>query len=424
MANNQWRGDAPAVAQVVTLLVDGTPATGQVYGVTINGKSIAYTAILGDTNASIAASLTSLLELSTTPAEFQEVIWSNDGSAVVTATAATAGVPFELTTSATGTGLLTPTTVTPSTGPNHADDPANWSLGTVPTAGDDVLIDGGSDLLYGLGNLTAAAFASLSITAGFTGAIGLPVRHGVGVGTALGNGYVEYRVRMFPVGSAVPIPIGAGTDTGTGSGPTLVNLACTTTLALTVLATGTPQSTAAPVVNVSGCAAGELSMISGSVGLAADLASLVATVGTILVAGGTLSIGSGASVTTLTQNSGIINLAGTVSTLNMTGGTFNLSGSLGTVTATPAPSGRVRLLWRGGGTISSLTFQGQGAGQTAPVLDCSYDPRAKVLTSASFTGGAKLFDPSKTVTMTNPIAMDRASLATSDLGAVFFIQRT
>ncbi len=420
MATNQWRGDAPAVSQVVTLTVGGTPVAGQVYGVTINGKTIAYTAITGDTNPSIASGLTALLGLSTTPAEFQEELWTTDGSGNVTATAATPGVPFVLTASATGTGTLTATTVTPSTGPNHADDPANWSLGTIPADGDDVLLSGGSDVLYGLGNLTPAAFASLSVTAGFTGAIGLPVRHAGGIGAALGNGYVEYRPREFPVGSGVPITIGSGS----GSGPTLVNLSCGATLALTVIGTGSPQSTAAPAVNVSGCSTGVLAVSGGSVGLAADDASLTATVGTGSVAGGTLTIGSGATVTALTQNGGTVAAAGTVSGLAITGGTFNLSGSLGAVTATPAASGRVRVHWRGGGTISTLTFQGQGAGQTAPVLDCSCDPRAKTLTNATFTGGARLYDPSKTVTLTNPMSMDRASLAASDLGAVFSIQRT
>ena len=420
MATNRWRGDAPAIAQVTTLTVGGLPSAGQVYGVTINGKTISYTAGSSATNASITTGLCALLVLNTTPPEFQEAIWTNDGVSVITATAATAGVPFTLTASATGAGTLTAATTTPSVGPNHADSPANWSLGSLPGTGDDVLIDGGADLLYGLGNLTAAALDSFRVKASFVGAIGLPVRNTSGIGIGSSAGYVEYRPREYPIGSGVPVTIGEGP----GAGPNLVNLASAGTLALTIVTTG-PAMRVSPVVNVSGCTDGALVATGGSIGLAADDDSLTGTITTMTISGtAAMTIGPSGSVTTISQDAGAIYSAGTAGGLTITGGAFTLTGTLDSVTATPALSGQVEVLWQTGGTIGSATFTGQGPGQSAPILDCSVDPRAKTLTNSTFTGGAQLYDPNKTVTLTNPMSIDRASLAASDLGPVFTIQRT
>jgi phage tail sheath gpL-like len=69
----RWRGDAPAVKQVIAVTVGGTPANGQVYTVTWNGSSVAYTAGDGDTNASIAAALQARLA-ATELAEVRDVI--------------------------------------------------------------------------------------------------------------------------------------------------------------------------------------------------------------------------------------------------------------------------------------------------------------------------------------------------------------
>lgn len=105
MSSKVWRGDAPAVSQVNTITVGGTAAAGQQYAVTINGKSVPYSASNTDTNSTIAAALQALLAACTIP-EFQEVTWTAV-NAVITGTAANPGVPFTQTSSATGTGTLT-----------------------------------------------------------------------------------------------------------------------------------------------------------------------------------------------------------------------------------------------------------------------------------------------------------------------------
>lgn len=127
---NIWRGDAQSVAQVNTITVGGTAAATQVYSVTINLKTISYTAIGGDTNSTIAAALRALLAASTIP-EFAEVTWTVL-TTVITAASKTVGVPFTNTSSATGTGTLVTATTTANTGKYNWDDPDNWSEGRIP----------------------------------------------------------------------------------------------------------------------------------------------------------------------------------------------------------------------------------------------------------------------------------------------------
>jgi hypothetical protein len=418
MSVNRWRGDAIPQAQTETFTV-GSSTAGQTFGVTINGKTLSYTAVSGDTVATVTNGLQAVLSASSAPAEFQEVTWTSDGVSAVTATAATPGVPFV--TATAGTGTLTKATVTASSGPSHADAAANWTLGALPTTGDDVLIDGGADLLYGLQNLTAAAYNSLRVQASFTGNIGLPVWHNSGGGfTSSGSGYYEYRTRQWSLHTAVPVTIGEGS----GAGPKLVNLAVATALDLVVLKTGTPTSAggavATPAVNVSGCSSGTLSIAAGSVGIAADDNSLAATVGTASMTGGTLTVGVGATVTTLNQDAGTVNAYGAVATLTLNSGTYTqYDGSLTTVTAN---GGTVD--YRIGGTITSATFQNQGGSQNTATLECANDPRAKTITAGSFTGGAVLHDPFKTTTWTSAQTWDAPSLAASSLGPKFTLTRT
>lgn len=105
MSTNLWLGSAPAVAQVNTITVGGTPASGQQYAVTINGKSVTYTATGGDTNITIATALQLLLAASAID-EFNDATWTNPSNAVILGTSRTAGQPFTSTSSATGTGTL------------------------------------------------------------------------------------------------------------------------------------------------------------------------------------------------------------------------------------------------------------------------------------------------------------------------------
>ncbi len=408
MATNRWLGHGIATAQVVTLTV-GSATNTETFITTMNGKSITYVAGAAETTSTVATAIHALLSASQIP-EFLEVTWTVS-AAVVTGTAATAGIPFEI--SESGTGTYTLATATASSGPEDVSITSNWSLGTLPAAAEDILVDGGPDLLYGWAGIAAAAYATLRIKGSFEGKIGLSYRNPLG--------YIEYRARSWPIATAVAVTIGEGD----GQGPSRVNLTITTAVAVIVLKTQTRLDPATPVVNIAGNSSGTVVVAAGDVGLAADNDTLSGTVTTGTLGGdGFLTVGKGATVTTLNQNGGGCLNLGTTTTLNLTGGTFDHSGvALTTVTADPAPDSVVTFYWSCGATITTATFRGQ-VGSQGPVLDCSRDPRTRTLTNGTVSGGAKFFDPDKLVTFSNAITTDRASLVVSDFGARFTMSRT
>jgi hypothetical protein len=139
MANTIFRGDAKPVAQVVTI-TPANPEPGDVFTLTINGKSINYTAEEASV-ADVVDGLVAAWNESTIP-EFAEVTAAavdsddDDESDYLTLTADTPGVPFEVTASATDGGgfLIVVTTVTAgSPGQNEIQRitiPAGTSGGT------------------------------------------------------------------------------------------------------------------------------------------------------------------------------------------------------------------------------------------------------------------------------------------------------
>ncbi len=402
MATNRWRGDAANVSQITTLTV-GSATNTEMFTTTINTKVITYTAGAAETTSTVATAIQALLAASNIP-EFQEITWTV-ASAVVTGTASTPGVPFAVT--AGGTGTYTAATPTASKGSSDASTLANWSAGTLPAAAEDILIDSGADILYGLGGITPAIYASFKVKASFTGQIGLPYWNPAG--------YVEYRTRYYPVATTSPIKIGEGD----GAGPTRVYISSGLVLDLTVFATGVRQESV-PVVNVYGCTSGVVSVVSGDVGIAADDDTQTATVTTATVNdGATYTVGTGATTTTLNQDGAVVLSFGTVTTLTQYSGTTTLYAAPTTITA---DGGKVIGYYTG--TTTTATFRGQGNPQTDPVLDFSNDTRARTITNGSFTGGSSLLDPDKTTVWSNAQTWDSASLALSQLGPRFSLTRT
>jgi len=105
MATNLWRGDAAAVAQVVSL-TPASPIPGDKFSVTINGKTVSYTTTAA-TTSDVVQGLSSALQASTI-AEFLEISWYNNSNSYVQAAATTAGVPFTLSASVTPASLAVP----------------------------------------------------------------------------------------------------------------------------------------------------------------------------------------------------------------------------------------------------------------------------------------------------------------------------
>lgn len=207
-ANVYWVGKAPTVAQVDTV----TPANVEIddtFTVTCNTKTVTFKATAG-TVANVTAGLTAAINNSSEP-EFSELV-ATDASTTVQVRHDTAGVPFTITASAADGGgantqTLTKATATAASSKNHWDAAANWSSGAVPVSTNDVFIESGPDIKYGLAQ-SAVTLNSLHVARTFEREIGLPQRNAAG--------YQEYRDTFLAI-SADDATIGGGGTAGDGS---------------------------------------------------------------------------------------------------------------------------------------------------------------------------------------------------------------
>lgn len=422
MATRTFRGDAQAVAQVTTFTVGGTAANGQVYTVTCNLKTVSYTATGTDTNNSIASALQALLAASTI-AEFTEAGYTVSSN-VITATAATAGWPFTMTTSATGTGTLTASTTTSNSGPNCWDVASNWAEGAIPANGDDVVITKTSTSIYHGLDQSAVALNSLTIEASFTGTIGLPLIN-TGSGSAGGSfgstsGYREYRSRYLAIGASTVV-IGSGS--GSGSGRIQLDLGTTTSWSMTVYGTGTSLDANANALLVKGNGS-LLAASKGSIGLNTESGdtSTVTAIRTGYVntpqTDVNLTIGAGATITTLDISGGVINCYSGFTTLNMTAGTLTVQGGALNATTLNVTGGTV--YYQATGTLTTVNLA------TGAIFDRSRDNRSCTIGTLNLYSGCTFLDPTKAITFTNPIVFKEcgvADLAKLDLGKDFTLAR-
>jgi len=211
MATKQWLGAAASVAQV-TKIVYSSIVVGQTYSAIINGKTISYTTtttVLGD----LIDALVSAWNSSAEP-EIQEMVAARREDPTLSGLQLTAqaGVGGIVVTASATTGTATVTTPTAASGPNFWNVAANWVGGTVPSAADDIEIDGAVSsvsILYGLTDTNN--YASFKRMASYQGQIGLPATNP--------NGYQEYRTRRLTLGTGSAIAVELGY--GTGNHPTL-----------------------------------------------------------------------------------------------------------------------------------------------------------------------------------------------------------
>lgn len=392
MARNRLRGDAKAVAMVRSFTVTAAGSAGDAISVTMNGKTVSTVAPAAPTTSTVAAAIQAALQAAAdnaSPPEFAEAVWSVN-TATVTATAATAGVPFFDFTVAVGGGITIsgPTTTTASAGPNHWDTASNWSLGAVPVNTNDVdLIGSNVSLLYGL-DQNAVTLASLNCDSTYTGRIGLPAWNPAG--------YYEFRQKELKIGATL-VTIGAGQ----GSGSSLIkidNAAVQTTVL--ILGTGSPSVTGEPAVWWKGTHASNVVTVSGGrVGIAYDLGE-VATVATLGVSQANtppdVQCGTGLTLTTSNVQGGRLTLQSGHTTCNHDAGEVLVVG--------PSTCNLTTLNGRGGtfrqdapGTLGTVSLPGG-------YLDLSRDPRAKTVTNCTAYSGSTVNDPYKHATFTNGIA--------------------
>lgn len=417
MPTTYWAPNQAAVAQVETYTFTAPSGVGNWYIASINGKSVTYVSVSGDTAATVATGLFNLLNVTTgVPVELTEITFANPSSGVVTATAKVPGTPFANvpgTTAglvlSTGNGLAggisTVHTVAGSS-PSDVNDAQNWlrvigtapGVRTLPQNGDDVVVANTAvPMLWNLDRLVAVQFGTYTRWQTFTGTIGLPENNP--------NGYTEWRSTYFKfVGPQGSVPAGGlqmvlGQGSA-GSGPSRERYDVgSQQVTLTVLAGGSAVDeygvrflglhTANTFTLMNGVSLG-VAMLTGEV---SGLSSCVADGGALLGIGAGVTWTAGSTLT-MFGGSAILNAA--PATLVLNNGAQVTVGRDSQTWTTVTARGSSALTWLAGGTITTLTME------TGATLDKSQDARPLTITNSTLDGDTCIVnDPLNAITWTN-----------------------
>lgn len=306
---------------------------------------------------------------------------------VLLATTGSSAASYVDTGTAAGSTAYPTVNTTVNSGPNDWSVPANWSLGSVPAAGQDIVINNcATDLTWNVPS-SGPTFATWTQDASFTGRLGLP-------DISESGGYFEYRQRFAVFGVTNGNAATFGNGVGGGSGRTRINFNATQPV-ITVYATGQPIDPTIEALQLTNTASGAtLTAFAGSIGLCVvpgDTATLTTiNVGSINnpATDVTLRATSGLTLATLNQNGGDITLNAGLTTITKTLGTTTILGT-GAVTTMTLQGGT--LWYESSGTITTLSLQGG-------VIDFSRDNRARTITTATVYKGSGVNDPAKTTT--------------------------
>lgn len=402
------------MAQVTDLTVGGTVEAGDLFRVTIGGKYCEVAATTTSTTTTATEIYTALAALSASLfPEFAEVTWTNPSAGVVRATGVNAGVPVTITPTTTESNgsaadaqTFTGSTTTAATGPNHWDNTANWSSGTLPVDTDDVIITNTNvSILYGLAQ-SAVDLNSLRIFADFTGTIGLPFLNPAG--------YTEYRSRDLAISFGAAKVLTIGEADGPGSPRLRFNVGASVLLDVRVLKTAFPQvigELAVHVVNDTNSISVDVSR--GSVGIAADPGTtailLEARIGFASdpSSDAIVEIGRGCVSFDAQMTGGIVQSAAGLGNLIMYGG--HLRQTDGALSDVEVYDG-ARIEYLCADTITTLVLGNGGS------IDFSQDSRGRTVTNCSIKRGGELHDPAGSVTFTNPVAVEDSDDMVFDVG--------
>ena len=411
MPTAYWAPNQAAKAQVRTYTFTAPNSIGNTYNATLNGKTVTYSSVSGDTAALAATGLYNLLNVTEgIAAEFTEIEWANPSSGVITATAAVPGTPFAGVPGtslglvlSTGNGLsggITTANTTDNASPSDVNDAQNWlrvtapapGVRAIPVNGDDVVADNSTvPMLWNLDQLAAVQFNTWTRWQSMEGQIGLPENNPAG--------YTEWRATYFkfvgPQGSVpaggLQMVLGRGT---VGSGPGLeqydVGSQPTT---LTALAGGLIKFLGVHTANTFVTTGNVTLEIAALLGETANLSSCTIDGGAFVV------IGDGVTWTaasTLTMFGGSVVLAAAPATLAMNAGaqaTVTKDSLIWTVVT--QRNGSV-ITFLAGGTITTHTME------TGASLDKSLDARGLTITNSTIDGDSCFYnDPLNAIIWTN-----------------------
>lgn len=406
MATKTWIGKAAKVAQV-TKVVFSTVAAGATYSLTINGKSVSVT-----TTTTLLADLVALFVgawSSSAEPEHQEVSLAGRMDPTLSGvqlTANTAGVPFVVTAAATS-GTATVTEPVSAAGPNFWNAAANWSGGTLPAAGDDLVLSNSNvSVLYGL--VDATNYASLTIEASFTGAVGLPSTNA--------RGYPEYRTQYLTLGSGSAIAVSVGY--GSGAFPSLVRLNFGTS-AVTYTQFGSAAASfgasASGVEVISNASSGTFRVYGGTLSVGST-ASATITVLDVIVQDGTsvpgVTVSNAVTVTTATIIGGLLTCEGAVTTLVAREGA-KVATQKASASQTVRVGSRSSVDWESSGGITTKLIVESGG-----VINFGGVGTTKTVAACDLFAGGTLLDPLDKVTFSTGIVLQACRLGdvTLDVG--------
>lgn len=413
-----WAPNQAAIKQVETYTFSAPNSVGNTYIATINGKSVTYSSVSGDTATTVATALYELLnEQDSIAAEFTEIEWANPSDGVITATAKVAGTPFANVPGtslglvlSTGNGLsngISTAHTTANASPSDINDAQNWLRVTAPAPGvrqlpqhgDDVVIANTSiPMLWNLDQLASVRFNTFTRYQTFEGTIGLPDNNP--------GGYTEWRATYFKItGPAGSVPAGGlqmvlGFDTGSGSGPTLERYDTQSQpTTLVILASGSAGDEYG--VRWKGVHSANTFRLLGGVSLGiAMVPGEIATLSSCSMGDGSrLGLGAGVTWTagsTLTMISGSAILNSAPATLTLENGARVEIATDSLTWATITARGGSSIIPVAGGTITNLTLE------TGSSLDKSSDSRALTITNSTIDGDSCIVnDPLNAITWTN-----------------------
>ena len=417
MTTAYWSPNQAAVAQQRKGTFTVPNGVGNTYMATMNGKTVSYSSVSGDTAALAATGLFNLLNVATGIApEFLEITWTNPSDGVLLATATVPGTPFANVPGtdkglvfSTGNGLaggITTTDPVANASPSDVNDAQNWLRFTppapgvrqLPQIGDDVEVRNSSiPMLWNLDQLATTRFNTYTRWQDMVGDIGLPENNP--------NGYKEWRATYFkfsgpsgsvPSGGLVMI-LGQGQ---TGSGPSRERYdAGSQPVTLTILAAGPPTDEYG--VRFLGVHTANTFKLLGNVSLGiAMLPGEITNLASCSVDGNArLGIGAGVTWTaasTLTILSGEVALSSAPATLTISNGARVIVQKDELTWATVTAQGGSTMTWLAGGTITTLTMT------TGSTLDKSQDLRSLTITNATIDGDTCIVDdPLNAIVWTN-----------------------
>lgn len=394
MATRTWIGASQNRKKAGTITITYDAATTYTVGIpnVTTGKIVAT---VGVTDAAgTAAALYALLSANEEP-EFQEVTWTYPGSgAVISWEENVAGLPVTIAVDDTGgTGTITLATTITGLYASDANIAKNWSGNTVPTTGDTVIFER-SDVpcLYNLESVFAAAdITALTVKDTYTGRIANPITNV--------RGYREYRGTTLTMQTCTTLTV----DLGGITTPERFKFATGANQTTVLIRNGGGGLGSESVWFEGAHVSNAMTVDGGSVAICPEQGD-AATLATLNVLNGAVSVHSGVTLTTmnLTNSSAAIYSNATTITMSGLGTQVNLYNSV-TVTTLTANEGNV--IHNSNGTITTLTL-GTGA-----ILDTSGDRRAKTITNAvAMHTGASINDPDGVITFAAGIQLTACRL--------------